>query len=465
VTAAVQEPVYQVVDPATDEVVRTYPSATAEQVAAAVELADTAFRSWRATPLADRSALLRRVVELYSERLDDLAAIVTREMGKPVREARGELKLVMSIYRYYAENAEQFLADGVLEPRMGGQAILRKDPIGVLLGVMPWNYPHYQVARFVAPNLMVGNALIVKHAPQCPETALAIEALLRDAGAPTGLYTNLFASHDHVADLIADPRVAGVSVTGSERAGSAIAEVAGRHLKKCVLELGGSDPFIVLESADVSAAVRAAVVGRMGNAGQACNASKRVIVVAALYDRFLDEFTSAMASITPGDPRDSGVTLGPLASVDAADRLVAQIEDAVGKGATLHTGGHRVDGPGAYVEPTVLSGVDTSMRAYREELFGPAAVVYRVDDVDAAVELANDSPYGLGGVVFAGDPAEAEGVAARLETGMVWINSPQGSAADLPFGGVKRSGTGRELGALGIEEFVNKKLIYAPPSR
>ncbi|WP_432842295.1 NAD-dependent succinate-semialdehyde dehydrogenase [Dactylosporangium sp. CA-092794] len=456
---------YRVVDPATNELVREYPTATDSEVQDGLTRAYTAFRSWRTTPLPQRSRLLHRVAELYAERLDDLAAIVTREMGKPTREARGELKLVMSIYRYYADNAEQFLADTPLSPRMGGTAVVRKDPIGPLLGIMPWNYPHYQVARFVAPNLMAGNPVIVKHAPQCPESALGIEALLRDAGAPDGVYVNLFATNQQVADVIADPRVLGVSVTGSERAGSAVAEVAGRHLKKCVLELGGSDPFIVLDSADVAKSVKAAVTGRMANAGQMCNASKRIIVVEALYDAFVEQFSAAMSALRPGDPTDPESGFGPLSSEDAARRLVEQIEEAVAKGAKLRTGGRRADRPGAYVEATVLTDVTPDMRAYHEELFGPAAVVYRVADADAAVELANSSPYGLGGVVFGADQAAAEAVADRLDTGMVWINSPQGSAADLPFGGTKRSGTGRELGALGIEEFVNKKLIYTPKPR
>lgn len=452
---------YRVVDPATGVLVREFPTATDAEVAEILGRAETAYRKWRGTPLADRSKVLHRIAELYAERLDELAAIVTQEMGKPTREARGEIKLVMSICRYYADNAAELLADTRLTPRMGGSAVIRKDPIGPLLGIMPWNYPHYQVARFVAPNLMVGNTTIVKHAPQCPETALAIETLLRDAGVPDGVYANVFATNEQVADLIADPRLAGVSVTGSERAGAAVAEIAGRHLKKCVLELGGSDPFIVLASADLETSVRAAVTGRMGNAGQACNASKRIIVVDELYDRFVEGFSAAMAALTPGDPTDPSSGFGPLASEEAAQRLIEQVDDAVERGATLRTGGHRVGGPGSYVEATVLTDVTPAMRAYREELFGPAAVVYRVADMNEAVELANSSPYGLSAVVFGADEDETRAVADRLEAGMVWINSQQASAADLPFGGTKRSGIGRELGALGIEEFVNKKLIYS----
>jgi succinate-semialdehyde dehydrogenase/glutarate-semialdehyde dehydrogenase len=330
---------------------------------------------------------------------------------------------------------------------------------------MPWNFPYYQVARLAAPNLMAGNTIILKHAPQDPESALAMEQIFHDAGLPEDAYINIFASNSQVADMIADPRVAAVSVTGSERAGKAVAEVAGRNLKKVVLELGGSDPFIVLDSDDISTTVKGAVAGRMGNAGQACTAAKRMIVVGDLYDEFVDKFTAAMASLRPGDPTDAGSDFGPLSSELAAQRLMEQIDDAVEKGATVRTGGKRLDRPGAFVEPTVLTDVTPDMRAYHEELFGPAAVVYKVADVSEAVELANSSSFGLGGAVYSADPDRAAEVAALLDTGMVWINSPTGSMADLPFGGTKRSGIGRELGASGIDEFVNKKLIYTPAAR
>jgi succinate-semialdehyde dehydrogenase/glutarate-semialdehyde dehydrogenase len=292
-----------------------------------------------------------------------------------------------------------------------------------------------------------------------------MEQIFVDAGLPADAYINLFATNDQCADIIADPRVAGVSVTGSERAGSAVAEVAGRHLKKVVLELGGSDPFILLDADDLGKAVKSAVRGRMGNAGQACNGAKRMIVVDELYDDFVEQFTAAMAKLTPGDPFDESTGFGPLSSEGAAQNLLEQVEDAVAKGATLRTGGKRLDGPGAFVEATVLTDVTPDMRAYREELFGPAAVVYRVADAEEAVALANDSSFGLGGVVWSADTEKAQQVADRLDTGMVWINSAQGSFADLPFGGTKRSGVGRELGPYGIDEFVNKKLIYTPAAR
>lgn len=453
---------YQVTNPSTGEVEKEFATATDAEVQDALARSHAAYGEWRTTTKDERARVLRRVADLYDERADELAAIIAREMGKPIREGKGELQLVASIYRYYADQGPALLADAPLDPAMGGSAVVRKEPVGPLLGIMPWNFPYYQVARFAAPNLMVGNTILLKHAPQCPESALAIDAIFDEAGLPTDAYVNLFATNEQSADIIGDPRVAGVSVTGSERAGSAVAEVAGRHLKKVVLELGGSDPFILLDADDLGAAVKSAVRGRMGNAGQACNGAKRMIVVDDLYDDFVEQFTAAMGALTPGDPFDSSTGFGPLSSEAAAANLLEQVEDAVAKGATLRTGGKRLDRPGAFVEATVLTDVTPDMRAYREELFGPAAVVYRVADAAEAVALANDSSFGLGGVVWTSDTEQAQRIADQLDTGMVWINSAQGSAADLPFGGTKRSGVGRELGPYGIDEFVNKKLIYTP---
>ncbi|WP_328906719.1 NAD-dependent succinate-semialdehyde dehydrogenase [Streptomyces sp. NBC_00234] len=450
---------FTIVDPATGETVRTYPEATAAQIEDAVAASAAAYTAWRATAAQDRADLLNRVAGLYAERKDELAALITREMGKPVAQARGEIDIVVSIYRYYAANGPAFLADEELSVVAGGTALIRKEGVGPLLGIMPWNFPYYQVARFAAPNLMLGNTILLKHAPQCPESALAMERLFRDAGLPEGAYVNLFATNEQVADIIADPRVQGVSLTGSERAGAAVAEIAGRNLKKVVLELGGSDPFLVLGRADIGRAVRQAFAGRFGNAGQACNAAKRIIVVDEHYDVFVERFTEAVRALEPGDPSDPGTFLGPLSSTAAADGLAAQVEDAVALGAKVHTGGRRIIRPGAWFEPTVLTGVTEQMRAYREELFGPVAVIYRVADEDEAVELANNSPYGLGAVVQCDDEEHALRVADRLDAGMVYVNDAPGSAAELPFGGIKRSGIGRELGKYGMEEFANKKLI------
>lgn len=453
---------YKTVNPATGETEKEFPLATKQEVETALAAAQQSFLEWRKAPVEERTKVIARVAELYRERQDELARLIAKEMGKPLVEARGEVKLVASIYDYYASEGPEFLKDEPLEVKGGGDALVRSTPIGPLLGIMPWNYPYYQVARFAAPNLVLGNTILLKHAGSCPQSALAIEKIFHDAGLPKGAYTNLFLDNDQVAEIIADSRVQGVSLTGSERAGAAVAEVAGRNLKKYVLELGGSDPFIVLDSDDLDATVKAAVGGRMGNAGQACTASKRFIVLEDLYEPFVEKFTERMARIKPGDPQQEDTRFGPLSSQSAADGLVEQIQDAVDKGATLRTGGHKVDGPGAYVEPTVLTDVTPEMRAFSEELFGPAAVIYKVASVEEAIDLANGSPYGLGGSVFSADPAKAQDVADQLDTGMVFINSVAQTQADMPFGGVKRSGVGRELGRFGMDEFVNKKLIRTP---
>ncbi len=456
---------YQVVNPATGKVESEYPTATDAEVSEVLGRAERGYRSWRRTPMDERAAILRRVSQLYRDRTTELAAIITREMGKVTKAAKGELRFVAAIYEYYADNGAALLKDQPLASNLPGTAWVRKTPIGALLGIMPWNYPYYQVARFAAPNLMIGNTIVLKHAPQCPESALAMEQLFRDAGLPGDAYINIFASNEQVASMVTpDPRIAGVSVTGSERAGSAVAAVAGQNLKKVVLELGGSDPFIVLDGADLPKVAMTAAAARMENGGQACNASKRMIVAEGIYDDFMREFTAAMSSYVTGDPTDPATSYGPLSSEQAARNLMAQIDDAVSKGATVHLGGHRIDGPGAFVEATVLSGVTPDMRAYREELFGPAAVVYRVADADEAVELANSSAFGLGGAVFCSDEKLAVEVADRLDVGMAWVNTAELGGPELPFGGTKRSGVGRELGPLGIDEFVNKKLIHTPPA-
>jgi succinate-semialdehyde dehydrogenase/glutarate-semialdehyde dehydrogenase len=455
---------YQVVNPATGKVEGEYPTATDAEISDVLERSARGYTSWRRTSLEERAEILRRVSQLYRDRTDELAAIITREMGKITKAAKGELRFASAIYQYYADNGAELLKDQPLATKLPGTAWVRKTPIGALLGIMPWNYPYYQVARFAAPNLMIGNTIILKHAPQCPESALAMQQIFRDAGLPEDAYINIFATNEQIASMIADPRIAGVSVTGSERAGSAVAAAAGQNLKKVVLELGGSDPFIVLDGADLPKVAKTAAAARMENGGQACNASKRMIVASAVYDDFIREFTAAMSGYVTGDPTDPATNYGPLSSEQAARNLMEQIDDAVSKGATVHLGGRRVDGPGAFVEPTVLSGVTPEMRAYREELFGPAAVVYSVADADEAVELANSSAFGLGGAVFSSDEKLAAEVADQLDVGMVWINTAELGGPELPFGGTKRSGVGRELGPLGIDEFVNKKLIHTPPA-
>jgi succinate-semialdehyde dehydrogenase/glutarate-semialdehyde dehydrogenase len=354
-----------------------------------------------------------------------------------------------AIYEYYADNAEKFLADEPIELVEGeGSALIRRSSIGVLLGIMPWNYPYYQVARFAGPNLTLGNTIVLKHAPQCPESAAAIEQIFADAGYPEGAYVNIYATNDQVADIIADPRVQAVSLTGSERAGAAVAEIAGRNLKKVVLELGGSDPFILLSSDDLDATVEAAIDGRFENTGQACNAAKRIIVSEGIYDDFLDKFTKKVLEKAKG--------LAPLSSVAAAERLDEQVKRAVDDGATLVSEGER---EGAHFPPGVLTNVSPDSPSYKEELFGPVATVYKVSSEDEAVQLANDTPFGLGSYVFTTDGEQAKRVADQIDAGMVFVNAVGAEGVELPFGGVKRSGFGRELGRYGIDEFVNKKLI------
>jgi succinate-semialdehyde dehydrogenase/glutarate-semialdehyde dehydrogenase len=440
---------YAVIDPATGIEVQSFPTADAADVEAAVAAAAHAYATWsHQTSVADRAALVRRVGELHSERREELADIIGREMGKAKDAALGEVDFCREIHDYYADHAETLLADQPVALQGSGSALIRRSAFGVLLGIMPWNYPYYQVARFAAPNLVTGNPIILKHAPQCPESAAALQAMYSDAGFPDGAYVNLYATNDQVATIIADPRVAGVSLTGSERAGAAVAEIAGRHLKKVVLELGGSDPFLLLSTDDLGAAVDAAVEARLENAGQACNAAKRFIVAEGVYDDFVAEFTERMLAGT--------AELSPLSSVAAAETLAKQVDQAVAEGADLASTGER---RGAYFPPGVLTGVTEQNSVFRQELFGPVAMVFKAADEDEAVALANDTPFGLGSYVFSADADQAARVADRLEAGMVFVNGVGLEAAELPFGGVKRSGFGRELGTLGIEEFVNKKMI------
>jgi succinate-semialdehyde dehydrogenase/glutarate-semialdehyde dehydrogenase len=451
---------YAVVNPATGETVAKYDTSTDAQIEAALTKAQTAYASWRMRPVAERAAIVAKAAALHRERRVELADLIVREMGKPKNAALGEVDFAADITQYYADQAVAITADQPLSILGEGTAVVRRSPLGVLLGVMPWNFPYYQVARFAAPNLILGNVIVLKHASQCPESAAAIEQIYHDAGLPDGCYVNVYASTDQVAAMIADPRVQGVSVTGSERAGAAVAEIAGRNLKKVALELGGSDPFIVLATNDLDAVVEAAASARLDNTGQSCNAAKRFIVVDGLYDEFVQKFSAAMGAAQLGDPTDDDTALGPLSSLDAATRLSDQVDKAIAQGATKVIGGSR---DGAYYPPTVLTGVTPKMDAYREEFFGPVGVVYRVADEDAAVKLANDTPFGLGSYVYSTDPEQAARVADRIDAGMVYVNCVLADSPELPFGGVKRSGTSRELSLLGADEFVNKKLIRTAP--
>jgi succinate-semialdehyde dehydrogenase/glutarate-semialdehyde dehydrogenase len=439
---------YEVVDPSTGEHVKSYPTASDADTRSAVDSVASAHAAWSSRSIADRAAIVRRIGELHEERAAELGAIIVREMGKPLADATGEVEFSGSIYAYYADNAEALLADKPVELADGpGSAFIRPSSVGALLGIMPWNFPAYQVARFAAPNLVAGNTVLLKHAPQCPESAAVIAAIFAEAGVPEGVYVNVYATNEQIATIIADPAIRGVSLTGSERAGAAVAEIAGRNLKKCVLELGGSDPFIVLSSDDLDATVDAAITGRTDNTGQACNAAKRMVVIDGLYDEFVERFEARMLALDLGTP---------LSSERAAENLADQVSRAVAGGATLAIAGER---NGAFFPPAVLSDVAPDNPVYYEELFGPVAQVYRAKDEADAIRIANDTPYGLGSYVFTTDGEQALRVANALDTGMVFINGVGLDAPELPFGGTKRSGFGRELGTLGIEEFLNRKLI------
>ena len=449
---------YQSVNPYDGTLIHTFAEQTDDQLEAVLAAAAACFEVWRATTFAERSVIVARAAGLMRARRDEFARPVTLEMGKLIGEAQGEVDLSADILDYYAANAEQFLAPRRLAPATG-EADVESSPLGVLFGVQPWNFPYYQLARFAAPNLMAGNVVMVKHASCVPQCALLFAALWRDAGAPPGAYTNLLISHAQVDRVIDDPRIKGVALTGSVEAGRSVAARAGHNLKKSTMELGGSDAFIVLADADLDQAVRWALWGRMNNTGQCCVAAKRFIVVEAVADRFLAGFQAALAALKPGDPMNPATTLGPLSTEAALLTLLDQVDRAVAAGATAVIGGHRIDRPGSFMQPTILAGIMRDNPAFNEEFFGPVALFFRVADEDAAVALANDSPFGLGGSVFTADVARGKRVAARIETGMVFINHPTWTAPDLPFGGVKDSGYGRELSGMGIQEFVNKKLV------
>lgn len=450
---------YRTHNPTTGEIERTFDEVDRAGALAAVDRAHRAHAQWREQPADERAQVLRRAADLYDERGDELARAIAVEMGKPIKEAKGEVQLAGSIYRWYADHGPELLREEELEAQGALRSVVRKEPVGVLLGVMPWNYPYYQVARFAAPNLMLGNTIVLKHAGICAASASLMEEVLLQAGLPDGAYVNLFASSSIIPDVIADPRVQGVSLTGSEAAGASVAEAAGKNLTKSVLELGGSDAMLVLDAVDVDAMARTAARARLSNAGQACNSPKRMFVADEIHDDFVAALTRHVEGTPVGDPLDEATRMGPMSSVEARDDLDEQVQDAAGKGATIHTGGHPLDRAGAFYAPTVITGITPDMRAWDEELFGPVVMVYRMTDVDAALEQANASPFGLSGSVWSDDPDKAAEVAARLDVGMAYVNEHGTTMPGLPFGGVKRSGYGRELAADGMDEFVNRKLV------
>jgi succinate-semialdehyde dehydrogenase/glutarate-semialdehyde dehydrogenase len=445
-------------NPATNKVLKSFEEMTEKQVDNAITLSSTTYKEWKKTSYAERASLLHRVAKLMRGQKTKLAELITLEMGKIISQSESEIDLSANILDYYAENAETFLADKKLNPE-SGQAFVRSSSIGVLFGVMPWNFPFYQVVRFAAPNIMVGNTILLKHASIVPQCAIAIEKLFEEAKAPQGLYTNLMISGKRSTALVDDVRIKGVSLTGSEGAGASMAAAAGKNLKRSVLELGGSDSFIVLEDADIDKTIEMAIIGRMNNNGQSCVASKRFIAVEAIADEFLEKFTAAIAALKVGDPMDADTQVGPLSSEQALEDLLDQVSRFEKAGAKVATGGKRAFEQGAYMQPTLLTNLKRGEPTFYEELFGPVASFYRVKNEQEAIELANDSPFGLGGSIYTKDIARAIKIADQIDSGMVFINQPTASQPDLPFGGTKRSGYGRELAEQGIHEFVNKKLI------
>ena len=450
---------FTAINPATEAVVGEYPTHDDAFIDAALATAHEAFLDWKTTPFSHRAELMNRVAELLESEIPVAAQLMTSEMGKTFAAAKGEAAKCAMTMRYYAERAEGMLATEIVKTHASKSGI-RYEPLGPLLAIMPWNFPLWQIVRVAVPNLMAGNPIVLKHSSSVPGCAQYVENLFARAGFPQGLFTNLFVESSRIEPVIADPRVAAVTVTGSERAGRSVAALAGKHLKKCVLELGGSDPFIVAKSADLDHTVPLAVTARLQNNGQACICAKRFIVVRDVADEFISRFSAAMAQAPTGDPMDPSTVLGPLANEAQFDTLRQQVSESIAQGAVAVTGGAPLGGPGYYFAPTVLVDVPETSPAGNEELFGPVAVVHVVDDLDEAIRFANDTPWGLSGSVWATDPAEIEQTIAGLDVGIIFANAVVASMPELPFGGVKASGYGRELGVAGVREFTNVKSFF-----
>lgn len=447
-------------NPYTNRIEQQFDTWQDAQVVERIDTAQTAFEAWRATSHQERAALLSSVALLLEERAEHYAALMTTEMGKLHSQGVAlEIPLCAQICRYYAEHGERFLAAEPIEEIATGRAEIQNHPLGVIYGVMPWNFPFYQVIRFIAPNVMVGNSVVFKHASNVPQCAKAISKLFEDAGAPNGLVQHLFVASSQSELIIADKRVQGVSLTGSEKAGASVAALAGKHLKKVVMELGGNDPFIVLADADVNKAVELAAIAKMFNSGQVCISAKRFIVADEAYNEFMEKFAAALGTLKAGDPMDPQTGYAPVVSVQERDYLLEQVQHAVEQGASLVLGGESENLEGAWLKPTILADVTPQMDVFDQELFGPIAVVYRVSSDEEAIELANNSSYGLSSAVISENIDRANAVAGALDCGASFINTFSMSEACLPFGGIKNSGFGRELGRLGLDEFVNKKLV------
>jgi succinate-semialdehyde dehydrogenase / glutarate-semialdehyde dehydrogenase len=449
------------INPATGETVKTFDAHTDAEVEERVALADETFRTWRRTPLATRAELVHRLGDVLDEDVDEVARTMTIEMGKTLAQAKGEVHKCAGGFRYYAEHAEELLRD----EDVPGTAAKRRSyvtyqPIGTVLAVMPWNFPLWQVGRFAAPALMLGNTGLLKHASNVPQTALYLEEACLRAGIPRGVFQTLLIGSDKVEGLLRDRRIKATTLTGSEGAGRSVASIAASEIKKSVLELGGADPFIVMPSADLGRAVEVGVKARVQNNGQSCIAAKRFILHADIAEEYEERFAAEMTKLVVGDPLDPATDIGPLATPGGRDEVVEQVEDAISKGARLLCGGERIEGPGWFYPPSALADLTPDMRIYREEVFGPVASMFTVDSIDEAIALANDSDFGLGANAWTEDAAEQQHFIDELEAGMVFINWMVTSYYDLPFGGVKRSGFGRELSGPGIKEFANTKTVW-----
>jgi succinate-semialdehyde dehydrogenase / glutarate-semialdehyde dehydrogenase len=450
---------YETLNPATGETLETFATATAGDIEKALEQAQSAFASWRQTPVQRRAALLTRVATALEQDAEAYGHLMAVEMGKPIAQGAGEAKKCAWVCRYYAENAEDFLSRRPAESD-GSDAYIRADPLGPILAIMPWNFPFWQVFRFAAPALVAGNAGILKHSPNTPQCAEAIVALFRDAGAPEGLFQNLFLTNEQAAEVIGHPAIRGVTLTGSTRAGRAVAGAAGHHLKKTVLELGGSDPFLIFADADLEKAVEGAVASRCLNSGQSCIAAKRFLVEESIQEDFLERFTAAMKAQKVGDPLAEGTNLGPLARADLRDTLAEQVERAKAQGARVLAQGEIPEGPGFYYPPTVLTGLDPHQPAAQEEYFGPVATVYPFTTEEDAVRIANGTDYGLGSSLWTRDRDRIERLVGEINAGSVFVNGMVKSDPRLPFGGIKDSGYGRELALDGLAEWVNVKTVW-----
>ena len=453
---------YQSINPATGKVVKTFELHTDDELSRLTDVAHSTWQNdWRRRSIAERAAIVEKAASILRDGKETYARIISEEMGKVIKEAVGETVLSADILSYYAQNAEAFLAPKTRDVSTGRATVL-SEPIGVVYCIEPWNFPYYQLARVAGPNLMAGNVVMLKHAPGVPRCAEAFAELFRLAGAPEGVYTNLFITNEQSDTLIARPEIRGVALTGSERAGGAVAAQAGKALKKSTLELGGSDPFIVLDDADLDATIKRAVAGRFSNNGQVCTSSKRMIVHDSLVGEFTERLAKAIEGFHYGDPLDQGVTHGPMSSEAAMSRALDQVKEAVDHGAKLVYGAKKLDRDGFFMQAGILTGLGRDNPVYRQEIFGPVAIVSSFSSEDEAIELANDSPYGLGGSVHTTDLERGRAVARRIDTGMVYLNGITGTAPDVPFGGIKNSGYGRELSELGIEEFISHKLIHEP---